>query len=50
MYAWGTYRDATGVYGFAVGTRIALLPTLVWEPTKPADQALKIASGAAQAC
>ena len=45
VYAWGTYRDATGVFGFAPGKRIGLLPTLVWEPKRAADQAVKLASG-----
>ena len=47
VYAWGTYRDATGVFGFAPGKRIGLLPTLVWDPKKSADQAVKVASGGA---
>ncbi|KAL3156070.1 hypothetical protein ABBQ32_013058 [Trebouxia sp. C0010 RCD-2024] len=45
VWAWGTYRDTTGVYGFSPHTRIALLPTLVWDPKKADDQAVKIASG-----
>ena len=45
VYGWGTYRDATGVYGFAEGHKYALLPTLVREPQKAADQAVKIARG-----
>ena len=45
VYAWGTYRDATGVFGFAPGKRIGLLPTLVWEPKRAAEQAVKLASG-----
>lgn len=48
VFAWGTYRDATGVYGFSPSTRIALVPTLVLEPTTPDDQAVKIASGEQQ--
>lgn len=48
VFAWGTYRDATGVYGFSSSTRIALLPTLVWDPTTSGDQAVKIASGKPQ--
>lgn len=45
MWAWGTYRDTTGVYGFSPQSRFALLPTLVWDPKKADDQAVKIASG-----
>ena len=45
VWAWGTYRDTTGVYGFSPNTRIALMPTLVWDPKKADDQAVKIASG-----
>lgn len=45
MYAWGTYRDATGVFGFAPGVRVGLLATLVWDPKKAAEQAVKVASG-----
>ena len=45
VYAWGTYRDATGVFGFAPGMRVGLLATLVWDPKKAADQAVKVASG-----
>lgn len=45
VYAWGTYRDATGVFGFAPGVRVGLLATLVWDPKKAADQAVKVASG-----
>ena len=45
VYAWGTYRDATGVFGFAPGVRVGLLATLVWDPKKAVDQAVKVASG-----
>lgn len=45
VYGWGTYRDATGVYGFSPDKRIALLPQLVWKPNHSGDQAVKIASG-----
>ncbi|KAA6415269.1 MAG: regulator of chromosome condensation [Trebouxia sp. A1-2] len=45
VYAWGTYRDATGVFGFAPGVRVGLLATLVWDPKKAAEQAVKVASG-----
>ncbi len=45
MYAWGTYRDATGVFGFAPGVKVGLLATLVWDPKKAAEQAVKVASG-----
>ena len=47
VFAWGTFRDTTGVYGFSPTTRIALLPTLVWDPKTANDQAVKIASGKA---
>jgi len=45
VYAWGTYRDATGVFGFAPGVKVGLLATLVWDPKKAAEQAVKVASG-----
>jgi len=45
VYAWGTYRDATGVFGFAPGVRVGLLAILVWDPKKAAEQAVKVASG-----
>ncbi len=45
VFGWGTYRDATGVYGFAPDVKFGLRPTLVWAPTKSADQAVKIATG-----
>lgn len=50
VYGWGTYRDATGVYGFAPDTKYGLRPTLVWAPAKSADQAVKIASGTVPPC
>ncbi len=46
IWAWGTFRDSSGVLGFSPSERIALLPTLVHEPATADDQALKIASGA----
>ncbi|KAK9820428.1 hypothetical protein WJX72_010230 [[Myrmecia] bisecta] len=46
VYAWGTYRDSSGVYGFTPDTKIAVLPTLVYSPVTPADRIVKIASGA----
>ncbi len=48
VWAWGTYRDASGVYGFSPTERIALLPALVHEPATAADRIVKIASGALQ--
>jgi regulator of chromosome condensation len=47
IYAWGTFRDSSGVFAFSPTERIALLPTLVHEPSTSSDQAVKIASGAA---
>ncbi|KAK9812149.1 hypothetical protein WJX73_000352 [Symbiochloris irregularis] len=45
VFAWGTFRSDTGVFGFSPTTRIAVLPTLVLEPTKTAEQVIKICSG-----
>lgn len=46
VWAWGTYRDASGVYGFAPGTRIALEPRAVFSPRAPGEQVVRIVSGA----
>lgn len=46
VWAWGTFRDASGVYGFSPSERIALLPTLVHAPAAAADRVVKISSGA----
>ncbi|KAK9838520.1 hypothetical protein WJX81_004867 [Elliptochloris bilobata] len=47
VWAWGTFRDASGVFGFSPSERIALLPTLVHAPSAAAaDRVVKIASGA----
>lgn len=46
VYGWGTYRDSSGVMGFGPHTRMQLLPVLMYKPTSPADQVLRIASGA----
>lgn len=45
IWAWGTFRDGSGVFGFSPTERIALLPTLVHEPTAADAQAVKISSG-----
>ena len=47
IWAWGTFRDASGVFGFSPSQRIALAPTLVHSPQDAAQRAVKIASGAA---
>ncbi|PSC70525.1 fructose bisphosphate aldolase [Micractinium conductrix] len=46
VWAWGTYRDASGVMGFGKHTRIQLTPVCVYEAKKPEEQILRIASGA----
>lgn len=46
VWAWGTFRDASGVYGFSPTDRIALLPTLVHAPASAAERVVKVASGA----
>ncbi len=46
VWAWGTFRDASGVYGFSPAERIALLPALVHAPASAADRVVKVASGA----
>lgn len=46
VWAWGTFRDASGVYGFALDTRIALRPVLVYRPKTSEEQVVRIVSGA----
>ena len=46
VWAWGTYRDASGVMGFAPGTRVQLTPVCVYAPARAEAQAVRIASGA----
>lgn len=46
VYGWGTFRDSSGVYGFAPGTRIQLTPALVYRPTGTDARISRIASGA----
>ncbi|KAI3438963.1 hypothetical protein D9Q98_001377 [Chlorella vulgaris] len=46
VWAWGTYRDSSGVMGFGTHTRIQLTPVCVYEPRKAEDQVVRIASGA----
>ena len=46
VYAWGTYRDSSGVMGFSPSTRIQLTPTCVYKPSRAEDQVLRVASGA----
>lgn len=45
VYGWGTFRDSSGVYGFAPGTRIQLTPARVYRPTAPDARITRIASG-----
>ncbi|KAL4446354.1 hypothetical protein ABPG77_003161 [Micractinium sp. CCAP 211/92] len=46
VWAWGTYRDASGVMGFGPHTRIQLTPTCVYDAKKADEQIVRIASGA----
>ncbi|KDD73507.1 hypothetical protein H632_c2107p0, partial [Helicosporidium sp. ATCC 50920] len=46
VWAWGTFRDASGVYGFSPSTHIQASPTLVHLPTRARDQVVCVASGA----
>ena len=46
VWAWGTFRDTGGVYGFTPMERIALLPALVHVPASAAERVVKITSGA----
>jgi regulator of chromosome condensation len=46
VFAWGTYRDSSGVMGFSPTTRIQLTPICVYRPTTAAEQVVRLASGA----
>jgi len=50
VFAWGTFRDASGVFGFAPGLRIARSPACVHSaprgPSAAAARAVKVCSGA----
>lgn len=46
VWAWGTYRDSSGVMGFSPTTRIQITPVCVYRASTPADQVIRIASGA----
>jgi alpha-tubulin suppressor-like RCC1 family protein len=46
IWAWGTFRDASGVFGFSPAQRIAVAPVLVYNPASADQRAVKIASGA----
>lgn len=46
VWAWGTFRDASGVFGFSPSTRIQLTPVCVYVPRNAASQMMRIASGA----
>ncbi len=46
VWGWGTFRDSSGVYGFAPGTRMQLSPALVYAPPTPEARVAKISSGA----
>lgn len=46
VWAWGTYRDSSGVMGFSLQTRIQLTPICVYTPTSQDNQVVRIASGA----
>ena len=45
IIGWGTFRNSSGVFSFSPRERLALLPCLVYLPTAPASQAVKIVSG-----
>ena len=45
MYAWGTFRDGSGVMGFSDAERIQLVPVLVYQPTSADLQVVKVVSG-----
>ena len=45
IVGWGTFRNSSGVFSFSPQERLALLPCLVYSPTAPASQAVKIVSG-----
>lgn len=46
LYGWGTYRDASGVFGFAPGARVARTAVRVYHPSPSSPPAVKVASGA----
>ena len=46
VWAWGTFRDASGVFGFSPTERVALVPALVYLPTSAAERVVKVVSGA----
>ena len=46
VWAWGTFRDSSGVMGFSPTQRIQLVPCCVYRPTKASEQVLRISSGA----
>jgi len=49
LWAWGTYRDASGVFGFGVGVHIARSPECVYaapKQTAATSRVVKVASGA----
>jgi regulator of chromosome condensation len=46
VWAWGTFRDASGVMGFSASTRIQLTPACVHRPSHPQERVVRIASGA----
>ena len=48
IVGWGTFRNSSGVFSFSPHERLALLPCLVYSPTAPAGQAVKIVSGSKQ--
>jgi regulator of chromosome condensation len=45
VWAWGTYRDGSGVMGFSAHTWIQLTPVCVYKPRTAAEQVVRIASG-----
>lgn len=45
VFAWGTFRGDSGVFGFAPDTRISLLPTAVVKPTSADEQVVRVVSG-----
>ena len=46
LYAWGTFRDGSGVMGFSPNTRVQLMPELIYQPTSADGQVVKVVSGA----
>jgi len=48
VWSWGTFRDSSGVMGFAPGTRTQVAPAPVFGPGSPAcpgERCVKVASG-----